>query len=133
MNDFSNWLQRFAAAMGLQDTANLHLEKTMQVHGVICTFVAPSHDRQDHFAVLVDAGALSFPADNRIVRLALTRNFENFLHGAPMFLLNPDSKHLVIGQRFSMARFTPHSFAPLLEGLALQALAWRARGASACP
>ena len=132
MNDFSNWLQHFAAAIGLQDTANLHREKTLQVHGVTCTFVAPPDDHQDHFVSLVDAGALSLPADNEIALLALTRNFENFLLGAPMFLLNPDSRHLVMGQRFPMARFTPDSFAPILEGLALQALAWQARGASAC-
>ena len=131
MNDFSNWLQHFAAAIGLQDAPQLHLERTVQVHGVVCTLVPPPDDRQDSFTVLVDAGALNLPADNEIAELALVRNFENFLLGAPLFLLNPESRHLVIGQSFPMARFAPDAFASILQALAMQALAWQRRGASA--
>ncbi|MCP3472307.1 CesT family type III secretion system chaperone [Bradyrhizobium sp. CCGUVB1N3] len=81
--------------------------------------------------MLLDAGMISTAAEHDLVGLALSRNLENFLLGAPLFFVNPSSQHLVLGQRFDFAQIDPPTFAPLLDALALQAKAWlhgRSRG-----
>ncbi len=76
-------------------------------------------------AVLLDVGMISTVAENDLVGLALSRNLENFLLGAPLFFVNPSSQHLVLGQKFEFAQIDPPTYAPLLDALALQAKAWR--------
>lgn len=124
-NRFSDWLQCYAKVVGVNDLACLEQERSLLVHNVICTFVSPVGDRQDVAAVLVDAGRLCIPDDNEKAEAALARNMENFLTGAPVFLTNPDTKRLVIGQKFIFSDIDPLPFSSVLEGLALQALAWQ--------
>lgn len=122
---FSEWLAHYADAMSLTDTGDLARDRTLIVHGVICTFVHPCNDQQDTAAVLLDAGNIATAADSDRAAQALTRNLENFLLGAPLFFINPSSQHLVLSQKFGFREIDPGRFAPLLEALALQAKTWR--------
>jgi hypothetical protein len=123
--DFSTWLHQFAAETGIKNSLNIHEEKSILVHGVICTFVHPVGSKDDTAAVLLDAGKLEQPGDNDYLLMALGRNLENFLMGSPLFFINTESQHLVIGQQFQFAQVPPASFGSLLDSLALQAAAWQ--------
>ncbi|WP_420965361.1 hypothetical protein [Bradyrhizobium sp. B120] len=122
---FSQWLSHYSTAMSLDDVGDFARDRTLIVHDIICTFVHPCGDRYDMAAVLLDAGKVSTVAEHDLVGLALSRNLENFLLGAPLFFVNPSSQHLILGQKFEFAQIDPPTFAPLLDALALQAKAWR--------
>ncbi|WP_314962678.1 hypothetical protein [Bradyrhizobium cosmicum] len=122
---FSKWLSHYSNAMGLDDVDEFIRDRTLIVHDIICTFVHPCGDQHDMAAVLLDVGMISTVAENDLVGLALSRNLENFLLGAPLFFVNPSSQHLVLGQKFEFAQIDPPTYAPLLDALALQAKAWR--------
>ncbi|KRR09688.1 hypothetical protein [Bradyrhizobium valentinum] len=128
---FSQWLSHYSTAMSLDDVGDFVRDRTLIVHDIVCTFVHPCGDQHDMAAVLLDAGMVSTVAKHDLVGLALSRNLENFLLGAPLFFVNPSSQHLVLGQKFEFAQIDPPTFAPLLDALALQAKAWRdGRGAA---
>ncbi|MGY3613826.1 hypothetical protein [Bradyrhizobium sp. USDA 10063] len=122
---FSQWLGHYSTAMSLDDVYDFARDRTLIVHDIICTFVHPCGDQHDTAAVLLDAGEISAIAEHDLVGLALSRNLENFLVGAPLFFVNPSSQHLVLGQKFEFAKIDPPTFAPLLDALALQAKVWR--------
>lgn len=130
---FSEWLNHYADATGLTDTAtgNLSQDRTLIVHDVICTFVHPCGDQHELAVVLLDAGKISTAAAKEFAEIALSRNLENFLLGAPLFFVNPSSGYLVLGQKFEFAKIDPLSFAPLLDTLAQQAKSWRDEGSAA--
>lgn len=86
---FSQWLGDYSDAMGLDDVGRFTRDRTLIVHDVICTFVHPCGDLHDIAAVLLDAGMISTVAKHDLVELALSRNLENFLLGAPLFLRQP--------------------------------------------
>ncbi|KVU40762.1 hypothetical protein WK66_24075 [Burkholderia ubonensis] len=123
---FVDWLGRYADAVGV-DGAALARDQTLLINSVVCTFVYPAMGRGDVAAVLIDAGGIESPGDDDLLRAAMARNFENFLLGAPMFLLNSESRRLVIGQWFEFGDVEPSAFGPILDALALQALAWHRR------
>ncbi|KUY85858.1 hypothetical protein WI25_34830 [Burkholderia cepacia] len=125
VHTFHLWLRHYADAMCLADHGDLGRDRTLIVHDVICTFVHPCGDQHEIAVVLIDAGRISTAVENDLARLALSRNLENFLLGAPLFFVNPSSQHLVLGQRFEFAKIDPPTFAPLLDALALQAKVWR--------
>ncbi|MCP3463131.1 CesT family type III secretion system chaperone [Bradyrhizobium sp. CCGUVB23] len=122
---FFQWLSHYSDVMSLDDVGDFARDRTLIVHDVVCTFVHPCGELHDIAAVLLDAGMVSTVAEHDLVRLALSRNLENFLLGAPLFFVNPSSRHLVLGQKFEFAQIDPPTFAPLLDALALQAKAWR--------
>jgi Tir chaperone protein (CesT) family len=128
---FSQWLGDYSDAMGLDDVGRFTRDRTLVAHDIICTFVHPCGDLHDIAAVLLDVGMISTVAKRDLVELALSRNLENFLLGAPLFFVNPSSQHLVLGQKFEFAQIDPPTFAPLLDALALQAKAWRDGGSAA--
>lgn len=128
---FSEWLTHYAQAMCLKDAGTLADDRTLIVYDVVCTFVHPCDAQYDMAAVLLDAGAISTAADDELAHTALSRNLENFLLGAPQFFINPDSRHLVLAQKFAFADTDPTTFSPVLEALALQAKAWQDARSSA--
>lgn len=123
--NFSQWLDDCSQAMGPGDVGHCMRDRTLIVHDVICTFVHPCGEDLDVAAVLLDAGMISTLPEHDLAELALSRNLENFLLGAPLFFVNPSSQHLVLGQKFEFAQIDARAFAPLLDALALQAQAWR--------
>jgi hypothetical protein len=126
-SDFSHWFDQLMAEMGLPDSVGLTKDKSIIVHGVICTFVHPVGACDELATVLLDAGKMDLPRDTDYLLSALGRNLENFLMGSPLFILNAESQHLVIGQQFRFSSIPQATFVGLLDSLALQALAWQQR------
>ncbi|MBB4383383.1 hypothetical protein [Bradyrhizobium sp. SBR1B] len=125
---FPQWLGDCLDAMDLNDLGRLMQDRTLIVRDIICTFVHPCGDSHDLAAILLDTGIVLSADKYDVVGLALSRNLENFLLGAPLFFVNPSSQHLVLGQKFEFEQIAASTFAPLLDALALQAKAWRDRG-----
>lgn len=123
--NFSQWLDDCCHVVGLDDVGHFMRDRTLIVHDIICTFVHPCGNHLDIAAVLLDAGMISTVTEHDLAGLALSRNLENFLLGAPLFFVNPSSHHLILGQKFEFAQIDARSFAPLLDALALEAQAWR--------
>jgi len=120
----TRWLEQLAISLALPDVAGFLQTQTLRVRGVECRFLAqPSN--ADALSILLDAGPLHWPRDADLLACVSARNFDNFLMGAPQFLRNPQSQRLVIAQNLVCTRTRPQAFAPILESLALQALAWQ--------
>jgi hypothetical protein len=122
----AQWLEQLSRSLGIDDAGSFLRERTLLVHGVICTFVA-TPTGLDQVTVLLDAGNLDLPKDDRVLATVASRNLDNFLVGAPIFLFNSESRRLLIGQKFACSDIDPMAFSPMLEGLAMQALAWQNR------
>lgn len=125
MSNFVQWLGQLAGAMRLEASGELVRERTMVVNEAVCTFVHPCCERDDLAAVLIDAGVACTGVGREVAETALSRNLENFLSGAPLFFVNPSSRHLVLGQKFEYGNLDVAQFAQLVGALALQASAWQ--------
>ncbi|MEB0138809.1 MULTISPECIES: hypothetical protein [unclassified Undibacterium] len=124
MSHFQSWSGQLLSFLELDDTAELAQEWTLVVNEVICTLVHPVGRGEQFAALLLDAGHLELPADADYLMQALGRNVENFLNGAPVFIFNTDTMHLLIAQEFQFDEFSPSVFASLLDSLTWQARAW---------
>ena len=125
MSHFQSWSEQLLSFLELDHTAELEQEWTLVVNQVVCTLVHPVGRGEQYAALLLDAGPLALPADTDHMMAALGRNVENFLNGSPVFLVNPETMHLLIAQEFEFANFSPTLFVELLDSLSWQARAWQ--------